>query len=451
MFENLSERLNNVFKRLKGYGKLTEEHVNEGLREVRLALLEADVNFKVVKEFINRIKERAVGQEVMESLTPGQQVIKIVHEELIKLLGGYQTSLNLAGKQPVVIILAGLQGSGKTTTCAKLALFLRKKGRKPYLVSVDIYRPNAIDQLKTLGKSLGIDVFPSETSLKPAEMLRSAINKAMVNDFDTIIVDTAGRLQIDENLMQELKDLKEIAEPQEVLLVVDSMTGQEAVNIAKKFDETIGITGFVLSKMEGDSRGGAALSIQYVTEKPIKFVGVGEKADALEQFYPERIANRILQMGDVLTLIEKAQANLDPEKALELQEKLKKDEFSLGDFKEHLIQIRKLGSMEQIISMIPGFNKIKQVKDMLPKEKDLTQIVAIIDSMTLLERRQHAIINASRKKRIATGSGTTVQDVNKLLKNYTEMERMMKKMKQGKMKGMKNIGNLAKGMFGNLQ
>jgi len=450
MFENLSERLNSIFKSLKGYGKLSEEHVNEGLREVRLALLEADVNFKVVKEFINNIKERAVGQEVMESLTPGQQVIKIVHEELIKLLGGYQTSLNLAGKQPVVIILAGLQGSGKTTTCAKLALFLRKKGRKPYLLSVDIYRPNAIDQLKTLGKNIGIEVFPSETNLKPAEMLKSAINKAMVSNFDTVIVDTAGRLQIDEVLMNELKEIKDISEPQETLLVVDSMTGQEAVNIAKKFDETIGITGFVLSKMEGDSRGGAALSIQYVTGKPIKFVGIGEKADALEQFYPERIANRILQMGDVLTLIEKAQANLDPEKALELQEKLKKDEFSLADFKEHLLQIRKLGSMEQIISMIPGLNKIKQMKDMIPKEKELTQIVAIIDSMTPYERRQHEIINASRKKRIATGSGTTVQDVNKLLKNYTEMERLMKKMKQGKLKGMKGLGSLSRGMFGNL-
>jgi signal recognition particle subunit SRP54 len=434
MFDNLNNRLNSIFKRLKGYGKLSESNIQEGLREVRLALLEADVNYKVVKDFIARVKERAIGQEVMDSLTPAQQVVKIVHEELIALLGGHNKSLELAGRQPAVILLVGLQGSGKTTTAAKLARWLKLKGRKPYLVPADINRPAAIEQLKILGDQLKIDVFPSETSFSPINIARQAFARAEAAYLDTVIVDTAGRLHIDEDLMTELKEISAILSPQEILLVADAMTGQDAVNVAQKFDHELSITGVVLTKMEGDARGGAALSIQAVTGKSIKLVGVGEKLDALEPFHPDRIANRILGMGDVLSLIEKAQTTIDQKKALELQEKLKTDTFTMEDFRDQLRQIRKMGSLEQIISMVPGLGKVKQLKGMVPDEKELIQVEAIIDSMTPEERRKYNIINASRKKRIANGSGTAVQDVNRLLKNYTAMNKMLKKMKKTKFK-----------------
>ncbi len=442
MFDNLNQRLNNVFKKLKGRGRLSEEDIQEGLREVRLALLEADVNYRVVKDFIKRVRERAVGQEVMDSLTPGQQVVKIVHEELTALLGSDNEGLNLAGRQPAVILLVGLQGSGKTTTAGKIARWLRKKGRKPYLVPADVYRPAAIKQLQTLGKQLNIPVFPTEKEIPPPEIARQAVAKAEADGLDTVIIDTAGRLHVDESLMKELRDIKEVVEPQEVLLVADAMTGQDAVNIAKSFDADLSITGVVLTKMEGDARGGAALSIQAVTGKPIKFVGVGEKLNALEAFHPKRIADRILGMGDMLTLIEKAQDTFDKGKALELQEKLKKNTFTLEDFRDQLRQVRKLGSLEQIISMIPGLNKMKQFKKgMMPDDRELIKIEAIINSMTPQERRKYTIINASRRRRIAKGSGTTVQDVNQLLKNYAEMNKMFKKL------GKSNFKKIPKGLL----
>ncbi|MFO8240766.1 MAG: signal recognition particle protein [Dissulfuribacterales bacterium] len=434
MFDNLSERLNSVFKRLKGYGKLSEQNIQEGLREVRLALLEADVNYKVVKDFIARVKERAVGQEVMESLTPAQQVVKIVHEELIVLLGGHNKRLELAGRQPAVILLVGLQGSGKTTTAAKLARWLKSRGRKPYLVSADVYRPAALKQLKILGDQLKIDVFPSEPSASPLEIARQAVAKAEVARLDTVILDTAGRLHIDEALMGELREINALVSPQEILLVADAMTGQDAVNVAQKFDQELSITGVVLTKLEGDARGGAALSIQAVTGKSIKLVGIGEKLDALESFHPDRIANRILGMGDVLSLIEKAQDTIDQKEALKLQEKLKTDSFTLEDFRDQLQRIRKMGSLEQIVSMIPGLNKMKQIKGLAPDEKELIRVEAIINSMTPQERSSYTIINASRRKRIANGSGTAVQDVNRLLKNYAAMNKMLKKMRKSKFK-----------------
>lgn len=436
MFDSLSKRLDNAFKKLKGHGKLSEKDLEQGLREVRLAFLEADVNYRVVKDFIAKVRERALGAEVMDSLTPGQQVVKIVNDELVALLGGKNKNINLAGRQPAVILLVGLQGSGKTTTAGKLALWLKKKGRKPYLVPADIYRPAAIEQLKTVGKQAGADVFPSETSMKPVHIARKGVATAAAEGLDTVIIDTAGRLHVDEPLMDELKSIKKTVSPQEILLVADSMTGQDAVNIAGNFDKDLDLTGVILTKLEGDARGGAALSIQSVTGKPIKFVGVGEKLSALEPFHPDRIANRILGMGDVLTLIEKAQDNIDQKKALELQQKLRKNTFTLEDFRDQLRQIKKLGSLEQIMSMIPGLNKMKQFKNITPDEKELVKIEAIINSMTPGERAKHTIINASRRKRIAKGSGTTVQDVNQLLKNYAQMNKMFKKLGKNKFKGM---------------
>ncbi len=432
MFDNLSGRLDAVFKRLKGYGKLSEDNIQEGLREVRLALLEADVNYRVVKDFIASVREKALGQEVMDSLTPAQQVIKIVHEELIRLLGGKFQGLNLSGRQPAVILLAGLQGSGKTTTAAKLARWMKAKGRRPYLVPADVYRPAAIDQLKSLGAQVKVDVHPTESGASPVDIVRQAVSKAALANLDTVIIDTAGRLHVDDALMAELKDMKSVADPQETLLVADAMTGQDAVNIARQFDDEIGITGIILTKLEGDARGGAALSIKAVTGRSIKFVGIGEKLDALEPFHPDRVANRILGMGDVMSLIEKAQETMDQKKAQELREKLKKDAFTLEDFRDQLRQIKKMGSLEQIISMIPGMNKMKQFKGLMPDEKELVQAEAIINSMTLEERRNYTIINASRRKRIARGSGTRVQDVNRLLKNYAEMQKVLKKMKKSK-------------------
>jgi len=436
MFENLQKRLDSVFRKLKGHGRLTEEDVSEGLREVRLALLEADVNYKVVKDFIAKVKERSLGQEVMESLTPAQQVVKIVHQELVRLLGQRSQGLLLAGRQPAIIMLVGLQGSGKTTTAAKLARWLKRKGRKPLLVPADLNRPAAIKQLQVLAGQVGVDCYPSDKKGPVVEIARKAAIEAPLKGLDTVIVDTAGRLHIDDVLMGELKAMKGALIPSEILLVADAMTGQDAVNMAKAFDEALGITGVILTKLEGDARGGAALSIQAVTGKPIKFIGVGEKLDQLEQFHPDRVANRILGMGDVLSLIEKAQDTLDREKALELQEKIKKNAFTLEDFRDQLRQLKKLGSFEQILSMIPGFNKIKKMKGVIPDEKELVHIEAIIDSMTPQERNNYKIINASRRRRIAKGSGTTVQDVNKLLKNYAEMQKMLKKIKRKGLKGL---------------
>ena len=449
MFENLTERLQKVFRDLRGYGKLTPENIEAALREVRLALLEADVNYKVVKDFIATIAERAVGQDVLESLTPGQQVIKIVHRELVELLGGQTEQLKLDGRQPVVIMLAGLQGSGKTTTAAKLAKMLKSRGRRPYLVPADVYRPAAIDQLSILGESIGVPVHPSETSQNPVMICRNAMIAASEKALDTLIIDTAGRLHIDQELMEELRQINAQIEPAEILFVADAMTGQDAVTVAEKFKNDLDLTGVILTKMEGDARGGAALSIKKVTERPIKFVGVGEAMDALEVFHPDRLASRILGMGDVLSLIEKAEAVVDKKKAEKLAKKIQKSEFSLEDFRDQIQQIKKMGSLEQIMGMIPGLNKMKQMQNMpQPDDRELVRTEAIINSMTLLERRNYQIINASRRQRIASGSGTSVQDVNRVIKSYTQMLKMMKKMKGfgGTIMGGKKRRKLPKGL-----
>jgi len=449
MFENLTEKLQKVFRDLRGYGKLTPENIEEALREVRLALLEADVNYKVVKDFIATIAERAVGQDVLTSLTPGQQVIKIVHQELVELLGGQTEQLKLDGRQPVVIMLAGLQGSGKTTTAAKLAKMLKARGRRPYLVPADVYRPAAIDQLTILGESIGVPVHTSEASQNPVAICRNAMIAAAEKNLDTLIIDTAGRLHIDQELMEELRQINAQIEPAEILFVADAMTGQDAVTVAEKFKNDLDLTGVVLTKMEGDARGGAALSIKKVTARPIKFVGVGEALDALETFHPDRLASRILGMGDVLSLIEKAEAVVDKEKAEKLAKKIQKSEFSLEDFRDQIQQIKKMGSLEQIMGMIPGLNKMKQMQNMpKPDDRELGRTEAIINSMTPVERRNYQIINASRRQRIASGSGTSVQDVNRVIKSYAQMLKMMKKMKGfgGPMMGGKKKRKLPKGL-----
>jgi signal recognition particle subunit SRP54 len=436
MFENLSDKLNAVFKKLKGHGKLTEKNIEEGLREVRMALLEADVHYSVVKGFISDIKDRALGQEVMSSLTPGQQVVKIVNEALTALMGGMIEDLNLSGSVPVSIMLVGLQGSGKTTTAGKLAGFLRKKGKKPYLVPADVYRPAAIDQLNKLGQQLSVPVFPSSPDMDPVQICLDARDTAHRTGYDIVLIDTAGRLHIDNVLMEELRHIKKAVSPADILLVADAMTGQDAVNIAKSFNDTLNIGGVVLTKMDGDARGGAALSIKSITDKPIKFIGVGEKLSDLEPFHPDRMASRILGMGDVLTIIEKAQAVVDEKKAAELEKKLRKNAFTLEDFRDQMVQIRKMGSMSELIKMMPGMSKMKQLKNMEVDEKELVKIEAIINSMTPQERRQHTLIKGSRRKRIAKGSGTSVQDINKLLKNYTQVMKMIKKINKGGMRGM---------------
>jgi len=449
MFENLTDRLQKVFRDLRGYGKLTPENIAEAMRQVRLALLEADVNYKVVKEFIDAISERAVGQDVLDSLTPGQQVIKIVHQELVELLGGQTEQLKLDGRQPVVIMLAGLQGSGKTTTAAKLAKSLKDKGRKPYLVPADVYRPAAIDQLKVLGESIGVDVHPSGVSENPVAICRNALIAADEKSLNTVIIDTAGRLHIDLELMEELRQIKDQIDPAEILFVADAMTGQDAVTVAAKFKNDLDLTGVVLTKMEGDARGGAALSIKRVTDRPIKFVGVGEAMDALEVFHPDRLASRILGMGDVLSLIEKAEAVVDRKKAEKLAKKIRKNEFSLEDFRDQIQQIKKMGSLEQIMGMIPGLNKMKQMQNMpKPDDSELVRTEAIINSMTQVERRNYQIINPSRRQRIAKGSGTSVQDVNRVIKSYSQMLKMMKKMKgfSGPMMGGRKKRKLPKGL-----
>ncbi|MBW2128839.1 MAG: signal recognition particle protein [Deltaproteobacteria bacterium] len=427
MFESLSEKLNKTFKQLRGHGRLTEKNIQDALKEVRLALLEADVNYKVVKKFVEDIRHKALGQEVLESLTPGQQVIKIVHGELTRLMGESLVELNLTGRTPFPLMLVGLQGSGKTTTAAKMALFLRKRGRHPYLVPADVYRPAAIDQLSKLGAQLQVPVHPSETGKRPEDLCTEALSRSGSVGADVLLIDTAGRLHIDEALMAELERIRERIHPVEILLVADAMTGQDAVNVAKRFNEALGITGVILTKMEGDARGGAALSLRAVTGKPVKFIGVGEKLDALEPFFPDRMASRILGMGDVLTLIEKAQSAFDEKEARRLEKRLKKREFDLEDFQKQLKQIKKLGSLEQIIGMIPGMGQLKQLKKMKPDEKELVKIEAIINSMTKEERRHFKIINGSRRKRIARGSGTTVQDVNRLLKNFAQTKKMMER------------------------
>jgi signal recognition particle subunit SRP54 len=436
MFENLSDKLDAAFRKLKGHGKLSEKNIEDGLKEVRMALLEADVHYRVTKHFISGVRERALGQEVLASLTPAQQVIKIVNEELTELMGSQNEDLNLSGPSPAAVMLVGLQGSGKTTTAGKLSVFLRKKGRKPFLVPADVYRPAAIDQLKKLGQQLEVPVFSSSTDMDPVDICRQAKTAAHQQGCDTLLLDTAGRLHIDEDLMAELSRIKDTVKPADILLVADAMTGQDAVNIAESFNETLDIGGVVLTKMDGDARGGAALSIKEITGKPIKFIGVGEKLSELEPFHPDRLASSILGMGDVLTLIEKAQDAVDEKKAAELEKKLRKSQFTLEDFRDQMVQIRKMGSLGDIMKMIPGMGKLKQMKNLDVDENEFVRIEAIINSMTPREREQHTIINGSRRKRIAKGSGTRVQDVNRLLKNYTQLLKMLKKLNKGGMNGL---------------
>ena len=436
MFDNLSDKLNTAFKKLKGHGKLTEKNIEEGLREVRMALLEADVHYKVVKTFIKDIRERALGQEVLGSLTPGQQVIKIVNEELTEVMGSQHQGLTLKGTVPVSIMLVGLQGSGKTTTAGKLAVHLRKNGRKPYLVPADVYRPAAIDQLTTLGGQLSVPVYPSAPDADPVDICEKARAEAQHAGCDTLILDTAGRLHIDDELMKELVRIRDTVKPSDILLVADAMTGQDAVNMAQAFNDQLDIGGVILSKLDGDARGGAAISIKSVTGKPIKFVGVGEKSSDLEAFHPDRMSSRILGMGDVLTMIEKAQAVVDEKQAAELERKLRKSQFTLEDFRDQMVQIRKMGSLSDILDMIPGMGKMKQMKHLDVDESEFVRIEAMINSMTRQERQNHTIINGSRRRRIANGSGTKVQDVNRLLKNYTQVLKMIKKINKGGMRGL---------------
>ena len=430
MFENLTDRLEGVFKRLRGHGTLSDENIREAMQEVRRALLEADVHFKVVKEFIASVSEKAVGREVRTSLTPGQQVIKIVHDELVELLGSKAEPLHLDGRQPVTIMLAGLQGSGKTTTAAKLASRLLKQGRRPFLVPADVYRPAAIEQLHVLGSQVEVPVFASTPEDKPVEICKRALAEAVAKNYDTVIIDTAGRLHVDEALMGELKAIGSAVPLSEVLFVADAMTGQDAVTVAEKFNQDLEISGVILTKMEGDARGGAALSVKKVTGRPIKFVGVGEAIDALEVFHPDRTASRILGMGDIMSLIEKAEAVVDQKEAKKLAGKIRKNAFTLEDFLEQIQQIKKMGNLEQLMGMIPGINKLKQLKDApKPDERELGKTEAIIRSMTLKERQNYLIINASRRLRIAKGSGTSVNEVNRVLKSYAMMLKMMKKMR----------------------
>jgi len=440
VFSSLAERLQEAFKKLKSKGKLNESDVDQALKEVRRAFLSADVNFQVVKDFIGRVRERAIGHEVLESLTPAQQVIKIVHDELVYLMGGEESKINMSPKPPTVIMMVGLHGAGKTTTSAKLARLLHKQGRKPLLVAGDVYRPAAIKQLEILGGRLNIPVFSMGDKQRPPVIARAARESAANNGQDVVIIDTAGRLHIDEELMEELQGIRSEVEPHEVLLVVDAMTGQDAVNVAETFNERLSLNGVILTKLDGDARGGAALSVKAVTGCPIKFVGTGEKLDALETFHPDRMADRILGMGDMLTLIEKAQANFDQEKVSRLNKRIRSMEFTLDDFVDQLQQVKKLGPLDQILSMIPGLGNNKKLKDMNIDEKELVYVEAIINSMTPWERQHPSEINGSRKRRIARGSGTRVQEVNRLLKQFEQTKKMMKQLmdaeksiKKGKM------------------
>lgn len=447
MFDNLSDKFQKIFKNLKGQGKLTEANIKEALREVRMALLEADVHYKVAKDFVAGIASRAVGQDVMQSLTPGQQVIKIVHDELTQLMGGSAVPLRLTGRTPVAIMLVGLQGSGKTTSTGKLARKLSKEGRRPCLVPADVYRPAAIDQLITLAGQLKLPVYPSSFKQKPEEIAKEAITYARQQNCDTVLVDTAGRLHVDSDLMDELSRLKEILQPAEILLVADSMTGQDAVHVASAFNEKLSLSGVVLTKLDGDARGGAALSIRSVTQCPIKLIGIGEKLDALEVFHPDRMSSRILGMGDVLSMIEKAQEAFDADQAQEIAKKFRQDTFTLEDFRNQLRQMKKLGSFDQILSMLPGMGILKELKKMQIDQKEFVRMEAIINSMTMAERTNSDILNAGRRKRIADGSGTTVQDVNRLLKSYGESRKMMRQM-MGASGGSKKKGKIRrKGSF----
>ncbi|MEJ2684717.1 MAG: signal recognition particle protein [Candidatus Sulfobium sp.] len=431
MFESINEKLEAVFKKLKGRGLLKEEDVETALKEIRLVLLEADVNFRVAKDFVEKIKVKAVGKDVLESLTPGQQVVKIVNDELCELLGKANSRITLSPNPPTIVMMVGLQGSGKTTTSAKLARFFKKEGRRPMLVACDLQRPAAIDQLVTLGDQIGVAVFSSREIKDPVALAREAVKKAKAEAHDILIVDTAGRLHVDEALMNELKEIRECVIPREILLVADAMTGQDAVNIAKQFNDQIGIDGIVLTKMDGDARGGAALSIRAITGKPIKFIGAGEKIDMIEPFHPDRIASRILGMGDMLSLIEQAQKTFDQREAENLQKRILEDSFTFDDLREQLKKIRSMGPLENILGMIPGLPKVKNVS---VDEREFVKIEAIINSMTKKEKMNHNIINGSRRKRIAQGSGTTVTDVNKVMKQYLELRKMLKMFK-----GKKNI------------
>jgi signal recognition particle subunit SRP54 len=438
MFDNLSDKLQRVFKNLRGEGKLTAENMEAALREIRVALLEADVHFRVVKQFIENIKQKAMGEEVLAALSPTQQVVKIVRDELIKTLGTHQSKLRMANEPPTAIMIVGLQGSGKTTSTGKLARWLSKNGHSPLMVSVDIYRPAARHQLSVIARDIKLPIYegtPEET--KPAELARSARRECAQAGRDVLLVDTAGRLHIDDQLMQELQELKEQLAPSEVLFVADAMTGQDAVKSADEFHKRLGITGVILTKMDGDARGGAALSIRAITNQPLKFVGVGEKFDALEQFHPDRVAERILGMGDVLSLIEKVQETVDQKQAEEMQRKLIDNEFTLEDFRDQLKQIRKLGPLESLLGMMPQLGPIKNLKDMKVDENEITRVVAIVDSMTPRERANHMIINGARRRRIAKGSGTTVQEVNSLLKQYAQARKMMKSISGGGFLGKK--------------
>ena len=441
MFETLSEKLQRVFKNLRGEGRLTPEHIDEALKEIRMALLEADVNFKVVKQFTDAVKAKAIGEEVFQSLTPGQQVVKIVRDELVDMLGGTNIRLNFASQPPTVIMLVGLQGSGKTTSSGKLAKWLEKGGHRPMLVSVDVYRPAAREQLKVIAKDIGIKLWEGSADDKPLQLCQDALREARNIAHDVVIIDTAGRLHIDEALMNELREIKNSIQPNEILFVADAMLGQDAVKSAQQFHEQLGFNGFILTKMDGDARGGAALSIKQVTGQPVKFVGTGEKYDALELFHPDRLVSRIMGMGDILSLIEKAEEVVDKKKAVELQEKMLSDNFTLEDFRDQLKQIRKMGALDQILGMLPSIGPFKDMQKVKVDEKELVRVEAIINSMTPKERRNHQLINGSRRKRIARGSGTSVQQVNQLLKQYAQTRKMMKGMKNSlfgkRFKGMK--------------
>ena len=431
MLESLSDKLQKVLRDLKGEGRVSEQHVEESMRQIRIALLEADVNFKVVKEFVARIREKALGQEVMKSLTPGQQVVKIVRDELVELLGTAAVPIEYAKVPPTVILMVGLQGSGKTTTTGKLGLSLRKSGRRPLMVSTDVYRPAALEQLSIIGRAIDIPVFEPEGLNDAVERARRALIQARNTGYDVLLIDTAGRLHVDENLMVELEQMRQALAPKEILLVADAMTGQDAVNSAGQFDQRLALTGVILTKMDGDARGGAALSIKSVTGKPIKFIGVGEKYEALETFHPDRLAGRILGMGDVLSLIEKAEETVDEENAEKMLEKLRRDQFTLEDFRDQLRQIKRLGPLEQILGMLPQMGPFKGLDKLKVDEKQLAHVEAIINSMTVRERTNYKIIDGSRRKRIAKGSGRPVSEVNRLLKQYMQARKMMKQVGRG--------------------
>lgn len=439
-FEGLADKLQQTLKKLRGAGKLSEKDVKDAMREVKMALLEADVSFKVVKDFINKVTERAIGAEVLESLTPGQQVIKIVNEQMTELMGNTNSKIMFASKPPTILMMVGLQGAGKTTTCGKLGLIMKKQGKNPLLVACDVYRPAAIKQLQVVGGQVDVEVFNMGDKVDPVDISKAAVAHAQKNGNDLIIIDTAGRLHIDEELMGELEDIKKNIRPTEILLVVDSMTGQDAVNVAESFNEKLGIDGVILTKLDGDTRGGAALSVKAITGKPIKFAGMGEKLDDLEPFHPDRMSSRILGMGDVLSLIEKAQSAFDEKKALELEKKIRTQQFTFDDFLDQLQQMKKMGPMSSLLEMIPGMNSSK-LKGMEVDEKELVRVEAIIRSMTKKERQNPDIINGSRRKRIAAGSGTSIQDVNRVMKNFEQSKKMMKQfagmekdMKKGKKK-----------------